>query len=56
MADADKVHISPGPLVAAMPENRYTLRWAGRQTVVTLPEHIDSTNARPGPRAASVGH
>ena len=45
MADADKVHICRGPLVAAMPENWYPVQWAGRQAVVTLPENIDSSNA-----------
>ena len=47
MADADKVHICRGPLVAAMPENWYPVQWAGRQAVVTLPENIDSSNAAP---------
>ena len=34
-----------GPLVAAMPDDRCRVHWAARQAVVTLPEHIDSSNA-----------
>ena len=31
--------------VAAGPKDSYPVRWAGRQAIMTLPEHIDASNA-----------
>jgi hypothetical protein len=31
--------------VAAMPEDSYPVRWVGQQAVVTLPDHLDVSNA-----------
>ena len=34
-----------GALVVVMPEDTCPVQWTGRQAVVTLPQHIDGSNA-----------